>query len=85
MLAVADDLPDHLLVQAGVLPEPLGHLVVVHGAAEQTVVLQELDPLFRLLVELLRAGDQELEADQPLMSRPMLTQCKDHAHALTQS
>ena len=66
MLAVADDLSDHLLVQAGVLAEPLGHLVVVHWAAEQMVLLQELDALLGLLVELLRARDQELEADNAL-------------------
>ena len=66
MLAVAYDLSDHLLVQAGVFAEPLGHLVVVHWAAEQTFLLQELDALLGLLVELLRARDQELEADDML-------------------
>lgn len=60
MLAVTDELSDLLLVEAGVLPEPLGHLVVVHGAAEETLLLQELDAFLRLLVELLCAAVQQL-------------------------
>lgn len=60
VLAVADELADHLLVQSGVFPEPLGHLVVVQRAAEQALLLQELDSLLGLLVELLCAGDQQL-------------------------
>lgn len=60
ILPVTDILPNHLLVQPGVFPEPLSYLVVVRGAAEEALLLQELDPLLRLLVELLRASDQQL-------------------------
>lgn len=57
VLAVADVLADHLLVQSGILPEPLSYLVGVCGDAEEAFFLQELDPLLWLLVELFCAGN----------------------------
>lgn len=56
VLPIADVLANHLLVQSGILPEPLSYLVVVCGAAEEAFLLQELDSLLWLLVELFRAS-----------------------------
>lgn len=61
VLAIADELADHLFVQSGVFSEPLGYLVVVHGVTEEAFLLQELDSLLGLLVELLCACDQQLD------------------------
>lgn len=60
ILAIADELADHLLVQSGVFLQPLGHLVVVHGITEEAFLLKELDPLLWLLVKLLCACNQQL-------------------------
>lgn len=69
MFAVAHELPDHLLVQPGVLPEPLGNLAIVHGAAEEPFLLQELDALLGLLVKLLCARDQQLKTETKEISK----------------
>ncbi len=61
VLAIADVLANHLFVQLGVFSEPLGHLVVVHGATKEAFLLQELDSLLGLLVKLLCACDQQLD------------------------
>lgn len=55
VLAIADVLANHLLVQSGVFSEPLGYLVVVHGVTEKAFLLQELDSLIGLLVKQLCA------------------------------
>lgn len=57
---VADKLSDHLLVQAGVISQPLGHLIIVHGAAEQAFLLQDLNALLGFLIKLLCTRDQKL-------------------------
>lgn len=62
VLAITDVLPNHLFVQSGVLSEPLGHLVIVHRVIEEAFLLQKLDSLFGLLVKLLCACDQQLDA-----------------------
>lgn len=64
VLPIADVLANHFLVQSGVFSEPLGHLVVVYGAAKETFFLQELDAFLGLLVKLLRACDQQLDTQQ---------------------
>lgn len=60
VLAIADKLSDHLLVQARVFSQPLGHLIIVHGAAKQAFLLQDLNALLGLLIELLCTRDQKL-------------------------
>lgn len=61
VLAITDVLANHLLVQSVVFSEPLSDLTVVHGVAEETLLLQELDAFFGLLVELFCARDEQLK------------------------
>lgn len=61
VLAITDVLANHLLVQPVVFSKPLSNLTVVHGVAEKTFLLQELDAFFGFLVKLLCACYEQLE------------------------
>lgn len=61
VLAIADVLANHLLVQSGVFSKPLSYLIVVQGVTEKTLLLQKLDSFFGLLVKLLCACYKQLD------------------------
>lgn len=73
VLPIADVLANHFLVQSRVFSQPLGHLVVVYGAAEEAFLLEELDAFLGLLVKLLRACDQQLDTQQETLQMLFFT------------